>query len=283
MPLYAQVGDSLRPLNMIRTYWDPNADFANQQIECTNYRHIPLQDWRQGYESFTITHHPLPDVSPWMSEYEISFQIAEDNIVRSNVWRTANGIYFGDYYFYTPDHFTGFYAGRWGEPIEIDGQQGMRFWPTLGGETINGELYQECKHTSGLPFRPTGHPDSSPTPSGHTVSSFPSLPPGPPEDQKPEIINRETGETVQLKSFSWDIQEDLLYKTISCNDRDWNGHYYDSFYFEADDYLFMPPLPGQTTGNIYVNVRGHNIREKREWSFDNGHLIALSQFPLESG
>jgi len=287
-PLYARVGENLRPLDMIRTYWDPNVDFANKEIECTNYRTEPLAEW-QPKETFSIKHYPLPNLQPWISEYELTYTQFDEEQTGYNTWRATHGTYFGSDYYYNPDDYIGFFASQWGEPIEIDGLQGMRFWresAPIQGETdiINGYLYQECKYTSGLPFRPTGHWDSQPTLSDVVVPDIPPLLPGPSADEKPEIINRTTGQYVELQSFSWNITEDLLYKRIWCDDRSWNVGIYDSFYTEPDSYIFMPPLSGNGTGNLYFNHRGHNWRIKKEWSVENGNLtIENSNFPVGGG
>jgi len=37
-PRFATLGNTTIPINVIRPYWDPNADIANRELECTQYR-----------------------------------------------------------------------------------------------------------------------------------------------------------------------------------------------------------------------------------------------------
>jgi len=270
-PLFAEVGDELRTLNMVRTYWDPNVDFANKEIECRNY-HTDFPEFvvnNLADDVFQITHYPLPDVSPWVGEMEINYSQRGNPAVATSYWRSALGGYSGNEYWYNPhtEFYIQMFAGYWGELIDIDGQQGMRFWSRHGSlpdrpGVINGNLYQECKYTSGQPFRPSGQVDQPATPSGITNFAIPLLTAGPPVEETPEIINLATNEMVSLQSFSWNIVDDLLFKKIHCIGKEWNGYYYDSYHSAADSFVFMPPLSGENTGRFYYNVAARSGEEK---------------------
>ncbi len=275
-PLFALVGGETRPLNMIRTYWDPNVDFANKEIECTIFRDesaFHAHELENLADVFTIKHYPLPDVKPYMGEFEITFTTFAEQKA-TNTWRAADGAYFAELHYYNPTMTSsvGLFAGYWGEPIDIDGQQGMRFWYGAqlfdDPELIRGSLYQDCRYTSGEPFRPTGGVNQPATPSGVTEFEIAGLAAGPSIDQKPEIIHPQTNAMLDLQSFSWNIKDDLLFREILCLPRQWNGNFFDTFDSSSiNSYRFMPPLPGETSGRMYFQSRYNGLYEMTStWS-----------------
>ena len=216
----------------------------------------------------------------------------------TSYWWSAHGGYSASEHYYNPDSalFIQLFAGYWGEPIEIDGQQGMRFWSDYRHvlhsdpdrrEVINGNLYQECKYTSGQPFRPSGQAGQPPTRSGWTDFAIPLLTAGPPVEEMPEITHLQTNETISLQSFSWNIADDLLFKTILCESKEWNGNHYETRGSGPDSFVFMPPLPGLDTGHVYYNFDQRLAEERvHEWSVVNGDMVfdtAFSLFPGDSG
>ena len=187
---------------------------------------------------------------------------------------------------YNPGHAVQFMAGYWGEPIELNGQQGMRFWfPVVKDrnqpEVISGDDYQECFYTSGEPFRPTGRWDLAATRSNWTIPPIEPLNPGPPESEKPVYTNPRTGELVELTSFSWNVAEDLLYKGLSCDTYNWRGPpgdygngVWDAFEF-ATEMVMLPPVSGNT-GKIYIAFNGRRpIGLGREWTIEDGELTGV--------
>ncbi len=302
-PLFASVAGETRPLNMIRTYWDPNVDFANKEIECTIFRdENAFYDHELSYlaDVFTIIHYPLPDVKPYKGEYEITFTIYDSEQKATNTWRAADGRYFAEMHYYNPirTNSVGLFAGDWGEPIDIDGQQGMRFWygkQLDDPEVIQGSMYQDCKYTSGEPFRPTGSFDQTATPSGVTEFDITSLSAGPAKDQKPEIIHPLTNAMIDLQSFSWNIRDDLLFREILCLDRQWNGNYFDTYdSSRLNSYTFMPPLAGETSGRLYFKSRygaAYEMTSTYFWSVNDGEIHTTTRsnraqpigFPVNGG
>ena len=287
IPQFADIEGTLRPLNMMRTFWDPNVDFVGKEISCTHFSTEERQVWHADAD-FSITHYPLPDNPPWLSEYElsISFERSGTQFSGHGIWRAAHGTYFNAPFDYNPDHAVQFMAGYWGEPIELNGQQGMRFWfPRVINfdqpEVISGDDYQECFYTSGEPFRPTGRWDLAPTQSNWTMPPIEPLNPGPPESEKPVYTNPETGELVELTSFSWNVAEDLLYKGFSCDSYFWTGSQgdygngiWDAFEF-ATGMVMLPPISGDT-GKVYVNFNSRRPTGLgNEWTIEDGELTGL--------
>ena len=287
IPQFADIEGTLRPLNMMRTFWDPNVDFVGKEISCTHFSTEERQDYHADAD-FSITHYPLPDNPPWLSEYElsISFERSGTQFSGHGVWRSAHGAYFNAPFDYNPGHAVQFMAGYWGEPIELNGQQGMRFWfPVVKDrnqpEVISGDDYQECFYTSGEPFRPTGRWDLAATRSNWTIPPIEPLNPGPPESEKPVYTNPRTGELVELTSFSWNVAEDLLYKGLSCDTYNWRGPpgdygngVWDAFEF-ATEMVMLPPVSGNT-GKIYIAFNGRRpIGLGREWTIEDGELTGV--------
>ena len=279
IPQFADIEGTLRPLNMMRTFWDPNVDFVGKEISCTHFSTEERQDYHADAD-FSITHYPLPDNPPWLSEYELSYSFEQPGIESSGhgIWRAAHGIYFNAPFDYNPGHAIQFMAGNWGEPIELNGQQGMRFWfPVVKDRNqpaiISGDDYQECFYTSGEPFRPTGRWDLAATRSNWTMPAIEPLNPGPPESEKPVYTNPENGELVELTSFSWNVAEDLLYKGFSCDRYNWVG-FWDAF-GSPTGMVMLPPVSGDA-GKVYINSNGRRPTSLgSDWTIEDGELTGL--------
>lgn len=285
-PHSVDLGGQMLNISMIQNHWDPNVDFVNREIECTNYLWNSDSEKPEVEDVFTITHYPLSGSEPSLGEFEIRVTTdATETLVGMAVWQSTNGRYSSDSFFVGPDKAFKMYADPWGEKIEFGDQQGMRFWYNhlqLQKEqvVVDGSKVQECRYTSAEDFLPSGHLDEAPT-ELNVVTVQVSQAAVEVTPVKPEIINPQTGELVELKALSWDLQEDLFQKKIWCSDYYWNTESFESTYPEADGYLFMPPSEGETRGNVYVDARGQGITTQYEWSIVDGNLTTTSLFPTE--
>ena len=276
-PEQVVVGGDSRSIDAIRSYWNPNADIANREIECTDSVWSDSESAYQPQTTFTVKHQLLPDTAPFMSRYEITAMLTYEDLAVSAPWRAANGEYFGDPYYVNPERKLQMFANSWAEQVTVSGIQGMRFWPDSFFDEvdqtrkIDGRRTQECFDKSGQPFGPTGHWDTPPTQSG---ISIPQIVESSAIGEPPTIVDAETGETIAVQEAVWNLTDDLFGKWISCRDFDWNGYYYDSFHFEWNLYLFMPPLPGAPadTGEYYYNSRSLGPTYRRTWVLQEGLL-----------
>ena len=278
-------GQTSYPVNSLN-YWDPNVDFANREIECTNYSMNDELGIFEVENVFYITHHLLPDSEPRTGKYDIRVVInGTETHTGTGNWQSRRGRYLSESYFVTPEQPLKMFADPWGEEILFnDRSKGMRFWyghlQTQGdAAVIDGSKMQECKYTSEGDFLPSGQWDQPPTESGvHTVTGVASV------DLllvKPVIINPETDASVELQQLSWKPESDLFHKKIWCTDYFWTAGSFESTYPEADGYVFMPPQPGDNHGYVYVDARGQGVLTPYEWSIEAGELTTSSLFPTE--
>ncbi len=271
---------------MALNYWDANVDFADREIVCTNYH---WSDELANYEvenMFYITHQLLPDSELRMGKYQIRVITSDsETLVGDGNWRSTHGRYLSENFYLAPGQPLKMFADPWGEEILFtDRTKGMRFWyehlQLQGDEVVvDGSKFQECRYTSGGDFLPSGHWDQLPTESGMMIGNGIST-----VDLllvKPAIVNPETGELVELQQLSWNPEDDLFHKKISCTDYSWSSGSFQSTYPEADVYLFMPPQPGEKHGNVYVDAREQGVHTLYKWSVENGKLTTTSLFPTE--
>lgn len=285
-PLYVDVYGATRPYTMNRNYWDPNVDFANREIECTNYTWSEEQSKVEVKDKFTITHSALPDSELAMGEYEIRIQVSDsESHTGTGTWRSSQGRYISESYYLTPDKPLKMFADPWGEVVKMTAsKEGMRFWYKhlqLQGDdvVIDGSEFQECQYTSDESFTPSGHWDKVPAEFQSVVQGIgPSAyPPG-----MPLIVHPQTGGVLELNELDWNLEEDLFHKKIWCSDFYWNEvDGFDSVYAKPDGYLFMPPSPGESSGDLYVDSRGNGTYIQYDWYIEDGVLKTTSLFPAD--
>jgi hypothetical protein len=286
-PLQVAIGGQLSRYTQRRNKWNPAVDLVNREIECTNYTWNSESGSFAVEDIFTITHHPLANDAPHMGEYEIRVSVNGEIMTGTGLWRSVDGRYVSADHTTTTGKTLKLHADPWGETIRFQNDQsGMRFWnmnsrDPQDSSVIVASATQDCRYTSGDTFEPTGHLEEET--SGEIVVTIgvpPTLVQLP--SSVPEIINPETGSVVPLRPLYFKLERDLLQQQMWCTDYTWQVDAFTPVNTKPDGYLFMPPLPGEDTGSLYVDHQQQGTFERFEWWTEDTTLHTTSGFVVDA-
>ncbi len=229
------------PAQLIRAFWDGNADLIDRDIVCKQFSSsgetgflfetrwyrflaIPTGSTAGFYYAADTQSELAPDSSmvPFLWDWSIDYGRlqSESNLSFVNLGHFPGAYPQGastDYFntFSTPGAFPDTDYSYVEPFINEDGVQAIRFYET-SGSLLNVFIdYTECSDASGQPFGPSGSPDSIPTaapsPYIETATPFTGF-----QEPKPIVVNRETGSEVSFQTGTWDAQADFVDRTLTC-------------------------------------------------------------------
>lgn len=243
-------------VNLIRAHWDANVDIANINLQCDFYsfnneagsfeKGIDFADAGEialltaGFQyNTTFTHNPLPDQGVEANSAFVELPTGTLYVGRRiPFWSVVDGVYKG---------IAPLSNNKFVEIVAHNASQhnAVRVWYTDRSYLA----YHVCYNLDGAAFQPSGVAGGTNTALvdlGDFQFRFPAA-----YDSVPEIINKETGQTVELVSGEWRYNQDIASRSFFCDHQVWDaelGHYeqtLDSGYsvefapYDGEDYVFQ--------------------------------------------
>jgi len=280
------------PAQLIRAFWDGNADLIGRDIVCQKFSSsgetgfffefrwfrflaIPTGSTAGFYYSADTQAELTPDPTevPFLWDWSVDYGRLESNSkIEISVEHFPGAVPGFPSFFNSSQSFSGDNAYSYVEPfINSDGVQAIRFYETEGILQNVPIDYTECSDGSGQPFGPSGSPNSAATAVPSPYIETPLLFTGT-QEPKPVVVNRETGLEVNFETGIWDAQADFVDRTLTCTsyfyDEGING--YNTGFNGAG--IFVSHYEPRVTGFSEVKGARVDLFEGRyfygEWSVD---------------
>jgi len=261
-----------QPVLLERAYWDANADLTDRNISCQRF------EWNDASSTYAVRDTrwyrfvALPNETPWIAHYYSKASEAElnTNDRPQFIWSVDFGIFSNEFSggVYTPDSFP---AGEthWIEPVLVSGaQEALRFWDDSrltfdnGGNIVPDIRFTECIDSSGEPLRTTGRWDQPATNQELAYIDTPLFFTGK-QEPEPAITDRKNGRSIQLDTGTWEFQQDLVYRTVTCSPYRWQEGIND--YAPANDFL------GRWKYEYHPRLLGGAVNSSWAWGFFDGN------------
>lgn len=223
-------------VDLARAYWDANVDIANKRMQC-DYFSFDTQtgDFVKGEDKTDRPIFGLEELHIYNTEYShppLPNEIGQFNIARVELsggrnlyehlilpfWSVIDGNYTGPAPL-AESRFVEFVA------VNSSTDNAVRVWfpPRLGRNIPDQPLpsYSVCYDLDGTSLLPSGTVDSGNTQLvdlDEFTLDFPDA-----YESTPEIINLETGETVQYLRGRWSYNKNIAGSIISCAGYAWRG------------------------------------------------------------
>lgn len=281
-------------VDLIRAFWDPNADIANKTIRCTQHEfnattgvyeqsadlvnQVPFA-WLHNDTSYF--HRSLPDQAPFQNTafkklaFDGELLNPEDEwaVRYLPYWSVQNGLYVG------PSPLA---RSPYVELVNLDSDSSsaVRVWGRVelyGGNygnyrtsTNDSDVYHLCYDNSGASFEPTGIPGVGGAPMvpipdnlSVTLGDISAL------EEHPEIINKQTGQTVTLEQRAWNYNKDLANRILHCEDYVWDDRaaiYRDRLWLNDEDTSYTSYVFHAYNEGDYVLVSSRDFTLHSYWS-----------------
>ena len=205
-------------VNLTRAYWDANVDIANKRMQCDYFSFDAETGVFEKARAFfgnpssdistlstQFSHAPLPNDTRQANIADVLSDGpgGDTRTDRYSNWSVVDGRYQGP-----APLATSAFAETVAFNASID--NAVRFW--FQNEPF--AAYSVCYDLDGMPLLPTGTVGSSNT----QLVDLPDFTFDTPNvyESIPEIINRETGETVEITRGRWSYNKDIASSSLTC-------------------------------------------------------------------